>query len=172
MSKQHILKTSEFSLYFSYHLAKLSSWDDTQNYERPPPKLSQVASEEMFTFLTKPTSNRLNAILFFLEWNSEREDKGKGMAPGAHRPVLAIALPFIMLYLGMSFGTGNFSSEKQQKHLLQEPVYDAGRRHHANKKLFCAAREQQSWFLSCACSCTFWRFHFFTVVLCYYLFIF
>lgn len=69
------------------------------------------------------------------------------MVPGAHRPVLATALPFIMLFivhLWMSFGTGNFSSEKQQKHLLQEPVYDAGRRHHANQKFLCAAREQQS----------------------------
>lgn len=78
-----ILALSELSFYFSKHFAKLFSWDDSQNYERPPSNLSQVASEE-FHFLKKFISNGLNVILLIFRMQLYKGREMKGMAISTH----------------------------------------------------------------------------------------
>lgn len=125
----YISALSELSFYFSNHFAKLFSWDDAQNYERPPSNLPQVASEG-FHFLKKFISNGLNVILliFRMQLCKGRQVKRNGYRY-THTRILITALPFNLLCLGMSLGTATLSSEKQNKYLLQEPAHAAGRKH-------------------------------------------
>lgn len=65
--------------------------------------------------------------------------------------ILVTTLLFILLYLGMFPGA---ASEKQQKHLLQEPDCGTGRKHQTKQKYLGAVRDQHSSPLSCVCSRT------------------